>query len=201
MQQKYEADQFCKQPENLEEGTSCEKPPVDQNQEGKIEPKIEQNIEPGASNKKQKDIRSFLQEVNEVRSPNNDVIGPVQSPVIEEQEEQEETICEIKKGQCLDHKKEAVKKTISSKKWGKKKDGLSGWIYSKRVRGFCPAKMTPEAPSFASRKSCPSSSTAPVFNNMGVRESFLGINKSHNNGEEGERLDLSESVEDRIIKS
>ena len=49
----------------MEEGTSCEKPPVDQNQEGKIEPKIEQNIEQGASNKKQKDIRSFLQEVNE----------------------------------------------------------------------------------------------------------------------------------------
>ena len=87
-----------KQLEILEGGTSCEKLPVKKNQEGKIKP----NIEPGASKRKQRDIRSFLQGVNAERSPNNEVKSPVLSPVVEEQEE---NICKIKRGQCLEHKK------------------------------------------------------------------------------------------------
>ena len=169
-----------KQLEDLEGGKSCEKLLIEENQGGKIEP--------GTSKKKQGDIRSFIQgvkaEKTTIRSPNYELEGPVTSPAVEEKEE---TICKIKKGQCLEHKMEAIKKTITSKKWGMKKDGLSGWIVSKRVRWFCPAKkMTPEAPNFDS-KSCPSSRAAPVISNMGIRESFLGIMDNYNHGEEGER--------------
>ena len=60
--------------------------------------------------------------------------------------------------------------------------------------------MTPEAPSFDS-ESYPSSNAAPVFSNVGIGESFLGIIRDYNHGEEGERLEQSESFGQRIMES
>ena len=57
-----------------------------------------------------------------------------------------------------------------------------------KVRWICTAK--PEvmslAPSFASEL-YPVSHTAPVLNNVGLGESFLGIINNYNSGEEGTR--------------
>ena len=53
------------------------------------------------------------------------------SPAKSQVKKTEEIDCKFRRGQCLVHKKEGIKKTISSKMWGRKKDGLSGWIVIK----------------------------------------------------------------------
>ena len=44
--------------------------------------------------------------------------------------------CEVKKGRCKKHNLEARKKVITSKKWGKKKEGF-GWIYRRSTEYTC----------------------------------------------------------------
>ena len=38
--------------------------------------------------------------------------------------------------------------TNSSKKWGKKKDGLNGWMYSKKTFYICKKKLDPDSKKF-----------------------------------------------------
>ena len=42
----------------------------------------------------------------------------------------------VKKGRCQKHNLEARKKVITSKKWGKKKEGF-GWIYKRSTEYTC----------------------------------------------------------------
>ena len=87
------------------------------------------------------------------------------------------------------------KRIISSRKWTTKKDGLSGWSVSRKVKWFCMAsiEVTPVVQSNASEVN-PESSAAPELNfssNDGICERFQGINNISR--DEGERSEMSES--------
>ena len=46
-------------------------------------------------------------------------------------------VCTFKKGTCVVHKLKGKKMTQSSKFWTKKKDGMYGWSYRKKVTYEC----------------------------------------------------------------
>ena len=142
--------------------------------------------------KNKTDIRNFFQKNRPVGNlPEEEGI---KAPAISEKVGLSED-CKFKRGICTTHKVAGEKRVISSKKWTKKKDGLSGWSTSKKVKWFCKAsiEVAPVVQSNASEVNS-ESSAAPVLNNIsndGICERFQGI--SNISGEEGERSETSES--------
>ena len=49
--------------------------------------------------------------------------------------------CNFKRGVCQLHNVKGVQNVISTKKWGKIKNGLNGWLHSKNVKWTCKRQM------------------------------------------------------------
>ena len=143
--------------------------------------------------KNKTDIRNFFQKNLPVSNLPED--EGLKAPAISEKVGLSEN-CKFKKGLCTTHKVAGEKKIITSKKWTKKKDGLSGWSVVKKVKWFCKAsiEVAPVEQRNASEVDS-ESSAAPVLNNLsndGICERFQGINNI--SGVEGERSEASESL-------
>ena len=144
---------------------------------------------PSVGGKNKNDIRNFFQK----RRPESNLPEDesVKAPASSEKVGLNES-CKFKKGICSTHKVAGEKRIISSKRWTKKKDGLSGWSVTKKVTWFCRAsiEVAPVVQRNASEVNS-ESSAAPDLNNDGICEHFEGI--SNISGEKGERSEASES--------
>ena len=152
--------------------------------------------------KKREDIRKFFDK-EEIRTkedfkelPPTPSSGEIEQQVRKESPKEPldntEQCNNFKKGVCQVHQIMGVKTVISAKKWGKKKDGLLGWIYQKKVRWTCKwEKVTAPDSTSNSETSIPASIAAPISSNLGPRTINLGI--SLNNGVRESDLVESES--------
>ena len=122
-----------------------------------------------------------------------------ENPHLIEKESPAEEECEFKKGICKKRNMKGIRKVITSKKWTKKKDGLQGWSYSKKVKWYCQFNeiVTPASPEIASNgiENYPHSQAAPLIEreSNGLSDNLLG--DYPDTGEVGERPELSESTE------
>ena len=87
--------------------------------------------------------------------------------------------CNFKRGVCQLHNVKGVKNVISSKKWGKLKNGLNGWLHSKKVKWTCKRQMiVPEASDIVQSEKVfyPDTDTAPIIeNNQGISDNSHGV--------------------------
>ena len=152
------------------------------------------NTVPSVGEKNKSDIRKFFQKnlpesnIQEVRS--------TKAPATLEKVGLNAD-CKFRKGVCTTHNVVGEKRTISSRKWTTKKDGLSGWSVTKKIKWFCNASIE-VAPVVLSNTSVidSESSAAPdlkFLNNGGICEHSKGI--SDISGVEGKPSEASESSE------
>ena len=112
-----------------------------------------------------------------MKTPDTENNSKTEEITSSEQPSIDESLCSFKRGVCQIHLTKGKKTEISTKKWGKLKTGLQGWIYGRKVRWICQAdSRTPVVlKSDSSVGNIPDGIAAPNSSNHGIRELSVGI--------------------------